>query len=291
MRTHWLVQSSGLRRTDAMITSMLEGIEKGRCTWCDFGVIPFTNEITNWENFPLDDSVDYMLHCSIKVLRIFCSDISPTEIFPTAPAHVAEILYAKIKKAIFYDEQKFDMANYARNPAIKHFLLNGECEIYTVREMLTKKFDTLKFIKPGKDLKLFNGELLAANMTLEEHLKTRTTDVSFNDRLDEKVIVAEPQNVIAEWRFFIQCSEFSRNVEVIGGSQYKPKVDAHFPMYIMLWAEYLAAQYQPAKAFVMDLGMTDKMELKIIEYNCINCSGLYASNVQVLAEYLKYDPL
>ena len=45
--------------------------------------------------------------------------------------------------------------------------------------------------------------------------------------------------------------------------------------------------YQPTKAFVMDIAYTDE-GLKIVELNCINCSGFYEANIQKIIMELNY---
>lgn len=37
--------------------------------------------------------------------------------------------------------------------------------------------------------------------------------------------------------------------------------------------------YQPGRAFVIDVALTDD-GLKIVELNCINCSGFYEADIQ-----------
>lgn len=42
---------------------------------------------------------------------------------------------------------------------------------------------------------------------------------------------------------------------------------------------YFKEDYQPDKAFVIDIANTDN-GLKIVELNCINCSGFYEADIQ-----------
>jgi len=280
---HWLIQSSGLRRTDDMTTKLLNGLEQSGGTWSDFGVIPFTPEITNWENFPKADS--YFVHCSTKALRLLTENkFKSTEIFVGAEENHANELLAACRRGIFYDPARFDMSVYLKD--LRRHLLNGRGEVVKLRDIMTTSFKTDKFIKPGRDLKLFTGGIVQGGTTFEEYLETIQYDQHFQHSLDENVIVADPVEILAEWRFFVVSGK------VAAGSQYRKFGKMHWtsdiPSYVYEEAKRMAGIYKPAKCFTMDLAMTGDLQIKIVEYNCINCSGLYNANVGNLAFELRW---
>jgi len=50
----------------------------------------------------------------------------------------------------------------------------------------------------------------------------------------------------------------------------------------------LADIYQPAEAFVLDVcQLENNDELKIVEINCMNCSGFYEANMELLLHALE----
>lgn len=264
-----------------MTDRLLSGLEHAGAKFTDFGVIPFTNEITNWEQFP---DREVFLHCSTKVLRIFSNEkISPTEIFNGAPEDVAQDLYDRCKRGLYYDMDKFDMSLYMEK--LRARLLNGHGEIMTVGDLMEKSFRTPKFVKPGKDLKLFAGDVLDANTKFVEYLDSKTVDASFYDCMDDRVIVSDLVEILAEWRFFVVAGK------VVAWSQYRKhgqlKWQRHVPDHVLDAASKMARMYEPAKAFTMDLAMTKDLELKIVEYNCVNCSGHYHADVGALAWALR----
>ena len=280
---HWLIQSSGLRRTDEMTLKLIRELEDSGSTWCDFGLIPFTTEVTNWENFPEADA--YFLHGSTKALRVFTEGKVPaTEIFVGATEEHAEKLLARVRKGIFYDADRFDMSQYL--PEIRRHALNGRGEIMKLHELMDRSFSTPKFVKPGRDLKIFNGAVIEANTKFSDYIGTTQHDSYFNESMDENVIVADPVNILAEWRFFIVGHH------VAAASQYKyfdkVKPSAYVPHHIKEAAKKMMNNYRPAKCFTMDLALTDTFDLRIVEFNCINCSGVYAANVSDLAFELRW---
>lgn len=266
-----------------MTLKLIKGLEDVGNTWCDFGIIPFTPQITNWENFPEADS--YFVHCSTKGLRVLTEGkFKPTEIFVGADEAHAEKLIAACRRGIFYDEERFDMSKYL--PNMKRHLLNGHGEIMTVRELMDQSFKTPKFVKPGRDLKLFTGAVLDANIKFSEYLDTIQYDTHFHASLDENVIVADPVEILAEWRFFVVSGS------IAAASQYRRfgqmKWTSSVPRHVMDAAQKMAGIYKPAKCFTMDLALTGDLDLKIVEYNCINCSGLYNASVGNLAFELRW---
>lgn len=282
MRKHWLIQVTGLRRNDTQTNKLIKDIEAAGCTWSDIGVIPFTNEITNWANIP-DEQV--FVHCSTKVLEIFNSPIYVGDIFPGAPTYRAFELYATMRDGLFYNKDYFDQTIYSmmRTPGGRLFtdLVNGNCQVFSLQQALDERFNSPRFVKPGPDLKMFSGGLLEAGQSLRELLATQTVSSSLEKCMDDRVIFAPVQGILGEWRFFVV------NDKVVTGSQYRKhgelKPQAYVPDYVLARAQELADMYQPADAFTIDLALTEDLELQIMEYNCINCSGVYEADVKKLA--------
>jgi hypothetical protein len=272
-----------------MTAHMIGELDDNGVTWTDFGVIPFTNEITNGENFPTGRR--FFLHCSTKVLRILTNPtISSTEVFPDMNPVEAITLHAMLKDALFYDEEKFNMAYQfdVLTPygPLRQYLANGHGYTSSLEAELDKRYAFNMFIKPGKDLKLFNGGVVPAGKTLRELLAEQTVDSTFSVSGKEDVIVAPCVDILAEYRFFV-VGEL-----VVAYSQYRKygEMDwsSYVPNYVVDYAEHLASLYRPAKAYVMDVWLMADLELKIGEYNCINCSGPYHASIADVAAALRY---
>jgi len=75
------------------------------------------------------------------------------------------------------------------------------------------------------------------------------------------------------------------NKKVITASTYKVGPYVRFTEYLdedgLQFSAAMAAIFQPADAFVLDICLSDA-GWKIVEVNCINSAGFYASNLQKL---------
>ena len=137
------------------------------------------------------------------------------------------------------------------------------------------------FIKPMEDTKAFTAEVM--NKDTFNKFVENIYNVSKNGfstiTLDTNVIISSIKEINAEFRFFIV------NGNVVTYSQYKigdrVVYDPHVDEYIIKFAEKMVHLYEPDDAFVIDIAISND-ELKVIEVNCINSSGLYAINLPKL---------
>jgi len=134
------------------------------------------------------------------------------------------------------------------------------------------------FARPTGDNKLFKGEVF-------ENSKLWDVSVSYylnyNKKAtgDEMVQISSVKNIMQEYRCFVVKGE------VITSSMYKL---GDVVLYKRCWdddiiefANNMCTIYQPAEAFVIDICRTEE-GLKIVEINCINCSGFYDIDIQKL---------
>lgn len=288
---HWLIQSSGLRRTEDAESKIIRDLAAVDIPFVDFGVIPFTNEITGWENFRPTPG---FIHCSTKALKILTDDsIDPTTIFVGADAAKAKKLLMTMRAGLFYERQRFDQDLYRRSRLLnsRKALLNHDARYVRMGDILHEEMKYDVFIKPTEDLKLFKGGIVPAGYSLHRHVTSGTVDAEFLDKAaeDKMVLIAQEKHISHEWRFFIV------NHEPIAWSQYmthgRIKYDSHVPDYVIDAAKKMCTWYKPAFAYTMDLCLTHDAEIKIVEYNAINCSGLYHADVNALAHRLssRYD--
>lgn len=265
---------------------MLDGLEKSETCFVTFGCVPFTNEITGWETFPNEPM---FVHCSTKVLRILTDmRLDPTEIFVGASPVEARQHYENLRAGLFYNELTFDQAVYIKNENVKPVLLNGDARIVPVKRFLDHEFEREYFVKPSTDLKAFKGGLIQPGYTLRQFLyEDGMVDAHLESFIknNEPIVIARPQEVKREYRFFVVHGE------VITGSQYM--FDGHVlysdivPAPVQFTANEYARLYQPASVFTMDLCTLANGEIKIVEYNCVNCSGVYHTDIAKFAKALR----
>ncbi len=288
---HWMIQSSGLRRSEDAESKIIRDLAAVDIPFVDFGVVPFTNEITGWENFRPTPG---FIHCSTKVLRILTDDsLDPTTIFVGADAAKAKKLLWTMRTGLFYERQKFDQDLYRKSRILssKQALLNHDARIMRMGDILYEEMPYDVFMKPTEDLKLFKGGIVEGGWSLFKHVTAGLADSEFflKESEDKKVVVAQLKDITHEWRFFVV------DKHVIACSQYmhhgRIKYNSHVPDFVQEAAERMCTYYAPAYAFTMDLCLTGEAEIKIVEYNCINCSGLYHADVTALAHRLssRYD--
>lgn len=160
-------------------------------------------------------------------------------------------------------------------------LLNGDFVATTVKELETVGD---MFIRPVADSKDFSGkvfsqeEFVAWKATLLKMGKSDLFDA------DTPVIAAKPKDIYVEVRNFcidnriITSSVYKQGGRVI----YLPQVDED----ILEFGSALIKQWRPDEAFVLDIARTDQ-GLKVVETNCLNAAGFYASDVAKLVMALE----
>lgn len=97
------------------------------------------------------------------------------------------------------------------------------------------------------------------------------------------VIISEPKNILAEWRWFIV------NGEIVDGAMYKNRGQLvkvyETDKQVIEEAQKFADGWLPNMNCVMDLALTER-GLKVIEFNCINSSGFYNHDVNKIFKSL-----
>jgi len=161
-------------------------------------------------------------------------------------------------------------------------MLNGDAifsELGSISE-----FKGRRFIRPVHDSKLFSGTAMSW-AEIEEWRKKilNVSDGYVSLDLTTPVMVSSVKDISLEARFFVVDGQ------VISGSTYRTlrqilyREVHEYPMAhpLLDFAQRMADLWEPDKAFVIDVAEVDG-EPKIIELNCINSSGFYATNVNAV---------
>jgi hypothetical protein len=176
-------------------------------------------------------------------------------------------------------------AHYGEN------MLNSDCQIVDIDHEIEWMPNEIKFIRPCKDSKLFNGKLYS-------HVKwTDTKGSVFEYLLDQyhcipevsiqvgpikkiykeaRVWIVDGKVITSSWYRFGENVTWSENVDPDG----------------LEFAQTMVDVYQVAPAFVMDICLTPD-GWKIVEINCINCAGFYRGDLQkvIIALENLYNPI
>jgi hypothetical protein len=87
------------------------------------------------------------------------------------------------------------------------------------------------------------------------------------------------KDIYREARFFVVDGKIATQSTYKVGS--KVHYTAEVPPNMLEYADRMIKIWQPARAFVIDIALTDDKEPeKIIEVNCINSAGFYAIDMQ-----------
>lgn len=259
-------------RDDADLHKTVEALDKLGLEWINFGVIPFTDEITNLDAFPKDRTVVPL--AGTKVISMYLRKKLPPN------------------WRIVYDMSKFDQC-YTRLSPMHLLMLNRNTFVRAFVNIkdLPAAVDT--FVKPTNDLKVFAGTVIPAGTTLAQHLLT----INHQPIADyDQMLVGPAIQTSAEYRLFmsgyqlLDASEYKRDGRVAHKVVDKETM-FKLRFYINQMRDYLAAHnFRPVMPHIycMDLVESDgrhELPYEIIEFNCFHASGMYTVNrAHVLAE-------
>ena len=265
----WLIQQSSV--SDTHLQSVVTQMKLSETPYGFFGVIPFCHDITGIEEL-LEKNFHYIFHSSIKILEIFehCKTLLDlNENLSPWQKEMADTLLKRLKMGIFHNKETFDQSYYGK---LGLPLLNDNSEIYPCRDIIDTSFDEDLFIKPSCDTKAFNAGVIKKGVTVKDHVESQLHRERYNDEL---ILLSPLKKIDAEYRFFVV------NKEVVSGSSYRInnelKSDPNVPAHVIAKASELAKLYQPHEIFTLDLCQIEN-DVKIVEYNCFNCSGIYGTD-------------
>lgn len=217
------------------------------------GVIPFTHEITCDE--PLN-GVDYIPYGSTLLVNL-ASERKWT--------------------GVHFDLQKMNYGCFVKN---RKDMLNDNVmpvkDAVVFLQCLSK--DTKVFTRPSEDLKQYSGQVMEAGEIWPwfESMMAAVGGGSYYMSPETEVVISKPKEISAEWRWFIVGGK------IIDGSMYR----AHGQLRklhetddaVINEAQALADIWLPHDCVVMDTALVGG-EMKVIEFNCINGSGMYDNDV------------
>lgn len=183
----------------------------------------------------------------------------------------------------------FDLTRFNYEEAIKNRsdMLNDDLimPLSDAIDFLKNGQDVDIFIRPSEDLKQFSGQVIKAHECADWLKDATECDSSGSYKLDltTKVVIGEPRNIKAEWRWFVIDGK------IVGGSMYRRNGRLYSKRELdtatIDEAQQLANIWLPDSCCVMDTALVGD-ELKVIEFNCINSSGFYDNDVAAIFKAL-----
>lgn len=171
-------------------------------------------------------------------------------------------------------------------------MLNADAEFFEFCSV--PKFEGLKFIRPVEDKKVFTGMVVHGEELDEWKVAIqRYSDGYIRLRPETIIGVSSVKEIAMEWRFFVVGGK------VITGSRYRQwgltdikEVDSTDEAW--RFAQQMVDLWQPADAFVIDVSFQTEAHTtgafqpyKVIEINCINSAGFYASDMRAVVEAIE----
>jgi hypothetical protein len=164
-------------------------------------------------------------------------------------------------------------------------MLNSDGKVINFGDKVPEDYPHLFFARPTKDTKQFSGQIFT-------HESWNEWSQEIEDSSLKQTLTAETQILIAplkEIQQEIRCWIVDGKPVTI--SQYKIGRRVNYlnmdnNQEAQIFAQQICDLYCPADAFVLDICLSED-EYKVLEINCINCSGFYDGNMSKLIQALE----
>lgn len=266
-----------------------------------FEIIPFGYIETKEVSFPALNSEDYSSRFKIPspISLTGLEDVSPTTpVIARVSIPIIRRIYdlgivrnvtTNFLSSIRYNPHRFSISTM---PESKEFVNKtyGCFEFTILIQILDLVFSKDMFIKPDNDLKQFSGTLVPKGKTLRQVLTEKNEIVS---ALKHPVSTVLLSNNILEFEEEVRC--YVVNNKVVTCSLYRkdnktnmsPLSKEEQDKYMSYAQSIVSDVYSPSTEFTIDIAKTKEQGLKVIEYNCLNSSGLYECDTKALFTALK----
>lgn len=243
----YLVQNSGI--ADTFTTKIITVLNELKLPWIGYGCTPDGLQLVGLEEVEL--SKKNILFGSTRAVQL-------TE------------QHGLYNPGVFYKNIWFE-PTFPINKASN--LLNSDIKTITIGEFKKNWINEPVFIKSTKP-KLLTGQVIEVEEQLtwiEEHKHIQE---------EEELNISPLHTIDKEWRFFIV------NGRIITGSLYIwnriRMSNEPIPNNVVRVAQQYADSWLPNPTIVMDVCQLRDGSFRIVEYNSINSSGVYNSNVKQL---------
>lgn len=249
----WVIQSSNLRYDNVAL--MADALVQHGVDWCDVGTIPFTDELIFTEE-PQHDNIIFF--GSTKLINLVHKGNWNPGVF-------------------FNDNFNTDSWNTNRDD-----MLNNDNIIIKAQDLLTTNLDNYEklFIRPKLDLKSFCGTVVD-----KSELSNFYNEILIN--LDDIMIsVSSHKKIEKEWRFFIIDSKIVTHSLYCSNNKMCVKSDDENDELLEVVNKMLT-KWLPHDNVVMDVCLLSDGSYKVIEFNCLNASGLYACDYHKIIDAIE----
>lgn len=262
----WLVQKN---IKENKYNEFIEQLDRLGCDYRLVNVFAFVNKI-----FPASVHVDDM--DTADEIEISPEDMNQTVVIGSV--RLARLAMERGIQPGSFQNENFDFKNWSEGFGRQN-ILNGDSLYFTCETMKNWAPSEAMFVRPAMDNKAFTGCVMNAEQLRRFVENVGQIDPEQDKRLNKTtpITIATVKMIHAETRFFVVDGK------VISGSLYKVGNQVmHLPSTdttAAFAAECFVKEWQPAKAFVIDLAATPE-GYKIVEINSFGSSGFYKCDTQ-----------
>jgi hypothetical protein len=273
---HYIIQENVFR--EQHYDMLRESMERMRLPYTTVRIFPFVDKITKLEDIPSampDLTPQEALSGAYNVDDLPDFDPGTDSVFVFGAIKLARIVKKRGWSPGSMMNENHDYMVYKDH--YRENLLNYDSQIFKTSDKLSWKTGELKFIRPTQDTKSFTGAVFGEKQWeefIENQLYNYKSEI-FNE--DTLIQVSTVKEIYKEIRFWVVDGK------IITGSQYRlgnqTIYDSYFEDEARDFAQSMVDKFQLAKAFVIDVCLTDD-GWKIVECGCINCAGFYKADLQ-----------
>lgn len=254
----WMIQDSAipLGCVDDNGARLAQTLTAAGKPFIAIGMIPFTHEVTG-------------LHDA--------DPAAPTLVYGSTQTAAKIADWTTFRPGVFWKDSWWDPRTWVGK---RSDFLNETMRTITVQELRQTWVDELTFVK-SVGVKYLTGMVLEP---VKEDHDNWLIEQSVLDGTDE-LVMSPVVKLEAEWRFFVVDGE------VVTGSMYRKEGirRRNLPVESQVWeaAARATKEWMPSPNIVIDLALLSSGEYKVVEFNCLNSSGFYNSDVSKLVDALE----
>lgn len=164
-------------------------------------------------------------------------------------------------------------------------MLNSDGKVINFGDDIPEDFPDFFFARPTKDTKQFSGQMFSKEKWGEWNKEIVDSSLQQTLTAETQILIAPLKNIQQEIRcWIVDGKPVTISQYKIGSRVVYQNMDNNEEA--MIFAKQICKLYCPADAFVLDICLHDD-DYKVVEINCINCSGFYDGDMSKLIQALE----
>lgn len=229
----------------------------------------------------------YKLEYEVIPFRPFTEELefktNRKDVFAFGSVNLASVAkkYDWYPGSLYNDNHDFNVYG----PKYGNHLLNSDNKIINFGDKIPEDFNEIFFARPTKDTKAFSGQPFSKESWEEWSKEIEDSSLKQTLTKETQILIAPLKTIQQEIRCWIVDGK------PVTISQYKIGSRVNYlnmdnNQEAQIFAKQICDLYCPAEAFVLDICLYQD-EYKVVEINCINCSGFYDGDMSKLIQALE----